>query len=215
MTSPLRAGSGAEEAADHRLPVVAPDGPLRYFLRRLFDPWEDDLEVRRIHRPPGAPIGQVAGVDPTLFPVFREATAVWERGGVRVLAGTVRHEPVVPAVGHRVESADGVVAISGDTRACPELELLAQGADVLVHEAMLSDALRGTPQEFIMDYHTDSEELGGLARAAGVKTLMLTHLIPPPDRIERGDERYAAAARRGGFEGELVVGTDLASVSFG
>ena len=203
--------STGQTAVDHRLPVLAPDGPLRHFLRRLLDAWEDDFEVRRLD----AQVDTVPAISSALFPVSREPTVIWERAGVRVLATTVRHEPVVPAVGYRVESVDGVVAISGDTRACSEMEELSRDADMLVHEAMLSDALTGTPREFITQYHADSEEVGRLARAAGVKTLMLTHLIPPPDRVERGEERYTEAVRRGGFEGELIVGTDLASVSFG
>jgi ribonuclease Z len=205
----------AESTDDHRLSVVAPDGPLRYFLKHLFDPWEDDLEIRRLHRPPGMASETVAAINATHFPVSREPAVVWEQGGLRVLACAVRHEPVVPAVGYRIESAEGVVVISGDTKVCPEMEVLADSADVLVHEAMLSDVLLGSPQEFIMDYHADSEALGRLAQTAGVRTLMLTHLIPAPDRIERGEERYVEAVRRGGFEGEIVVGTDLASVSFG
>lgn len=92
---------------------------------------------------------------------------------------------------------------------------MSRGADVLVHEAMLSEALRGTPREAIMDYHADAEAVGHLARDAGVKTLMLTHLIPPPERLERGEEHYIEAVQRGGFEGELIVGNDLDHVSFG
>jgi len=48
-----------------------------------------------------------------------------------------------------------------------------------------------------------------------VNTLMLTHLVPPPGGIERGAERYAEAVRDGGFEGDLIVGTDPASLEFG
>lgn len=91
--------------------------------------------------------------------------------------------------------------------------------DCLVRPARLPSAILGATAiaqwglEFGLP--TDSEALGRLARMAGVKTLMLTHLIPPPDRIERGEERYTEAVRRGGFEGEIVVGTDLASVDLG
>ena len=66
-----------------------------------------------------------------------------------------------------------------------------------------------------MDYHADAEDVGRLARDAGVKTLMLTHLVPPPERLDQGEERYIEAVLRGGFEGELIVGKDLDQVSFG
>lgn len=200
-----------DSRADYPLPVVAPDGALRHFLQRLLDPWEDDFAVRRLD----AKVDTVPRLDPTFFAVSRTPAVVWRRGAVRVMSAAVQHEPVVPAVGYRIESPDGVVAISGDTKACPEMEILSRDADVLIHEALLSEVVVGTPREFIMHYHTDAEALGRLARQAGVRTLMLTHLIPPPDRIERGEERYAEAVRRGGFEGELIVGTDLASVEFG
>ena len=48
-----------------------------------------------------------------------------------------------------------------------------------------------------MDYHTPTLELAALARDAGVKRLVLTHLIPPiPDegplveQLHRRHERY-------------------------
>ena len=201
----------AETGPDTGLPVVAPDGALRMFLRRFLDPWEDDLEARRITT--GVDVG--APLSAAIFPVSREPAVVWERGDVRVLAAAVQHEPIVPAVGYRVESPEGVVSISGDTRVCPEMEVLARDADVLVHEVMLSEDLIGTPREAVMHYHSDAELLGGLARAAGVKTLMLTHLLPAPDLVEDGEQRYEAAVRRGGFEGELIVGSDLSSVPLG
>ena len=45
-----------------------------------------------------------------------------ESGGVRVLAGAVRHEPVVPAVAYRVETPDGAVV---SFTAMPHLEGIA------------------------------------------------------------------------------------------
>ena len=41
---------------------------------------------------------------------------------VRVLAVAVHHEPVPDAVAYRVETPDGVVVVSGDTRVCDEVE---------------------------------------------------------------------------------------------
>ena len=104
---------------------------------------------------------------------------------------------------------------SGDTKPCEEMRRLSAGADVLVHEAMLSDALLGTPRERVMHYHSDSEAVGAIAAEAGVTTLMLTHLIPPPELIDDGVRRYEESVRRGGFEGELVVGEDGSSVTLG
>ena len=95
------------------------------------------------------------------------------------------------AVAYRVETPDGAVVISGDTRVCQEVEDLAAGADVLVHEACRTSALApviaGTTFETIFSYHADTVALGGLAERAGVGHLVLTHLIPPPDAPEQAD----------------------------
>ena len=132
-----------------------------------------------------------------------------------MLAGQVRHEPVHPAVGYRIETPDGVVAITGDTLVCDEVAVLAEDADVLVYEAMRFDIVRATPRRhFIMDYHADTELIGAQAAELGVSTLVLTHLIPPPDSAADKDE-YEADIRNAGYQGELIVADDLDSVVLG
>ena len=95
----------------------------------------------------------------------------------------VHHEPVPDAVASRVEAPDGAVVISGDTRVCGEVEQLAVGADLLVHEACRTSAMApviaGTVFETIFGYHADTAELGAMA-ARGVPHVVLTHLVPPP-----------------------------------
>ena len=77
------------------------------------------------------------------FEVPATPAEVWtsEDGTVRVRVVGVHHEPVREAVAYRVETPDGVVVVSGDTRVCDEVEDLAAGADVLVHEACRTSAL--------------------------------------------------------------------------
>ncbi len=205
------AGSLAGSAADIRLPVVAPDGPLSDFLEHLLDPWQEDFKVRKLDMGPD----NEPALRTTLFDATTTLKVVWEQGDVRVLAMRVQHDPVIPAVGYRVESPDGVVAITGDTSVCEEVGVLAQGADVLVHEAMLTDAVLGTQREMIMHYHSDSAGIGNTAKSAGVKSLILTHLIPAPEQVENGVARYEAAIRSGGYDGPLVVGEDLSKVEYG
>jgi ribonuclease Z len=65
-------------------------------------------------------------------------------------------------------------------------------------------------------------DLGTMARRAGVKYLMLTHLIPPigadqqyPFKVPGKpltEADYKKAVRDGGFAGRIIVGTDLASL---
>ena len=132
-----------------------------------------------------------------------------------VKAGQVRHEPVRPAVGYRVETPDGVVAITGDTLVCDEVAELADGADVLVYEALRFSAVPpDAPNAFILDYHADTARIGEQAATLGTPTLVLTHLIPPP-RDERDEQSFVDDVRGGGFEGELIVARDLTTVTLG
>ncbi len=194
------------------LPVVAPAGPCTRFVGGLTERWSEDLAVRLTHagREHG-PVFDVRGFDYPVAPL-----EVWRCNGLRVLAGQVRHEPVHPAVGYRVETPDGVVVISGDTVVCDEMTELATGADVLVYEAMRFAEVRLLPAhlQFILDYHADTVEIGRQARNLAVPTLMLTHLIPSP-RSDEDEAAFVDDVRSSGYEGEVVVARDLTSVVLG
>ena len=196
------------------LPIVAPTGPSTRFLERMLDPWQDDITIRMEHldRPDG-PAPRVIGFE--AGPIARE---VWSNNHVRVQARLVHHEPVTPAVAYRIETPDGAVVISGDTIACDEVAELAQGADVLVHEAFRRAAMQPLMQAIpqlanIATYHADTPEIGSLAKRAGVRTLVLTHLIPAPQN-ERDKQGFIDDVRSGGFDGELIVADDRTKVSF-
>lgn len=198
------------------LVVVAPEGGACRFVRRMLEPFDDDLALRVDH----------VGADPIEvdlrpFPVpGAEPVEVWASDDrtVRVLAVAVHHEPVPEAVAYRVETPDGAVVISGDTRVCAEVEALAVGADVLVHEACrttaLSSVIAGTTFETIFSYHADTVALGGLAERAAVPHVVLTHLIPPPD-TPADAEAFAQDLRDGGYQGRITVGEDLTTVAVG
>jgi ribonuclease Z len=194
------------------LPIVVPDGPCVDFCERFLGPWEHDIAVRRAHTGrEGVPV-----VDLIAFEYPDSPTAVWQRGDVRVIAGQVRHEPVHPAVGYRVETPDGVVAITGDTLVCDEVAELAAGADVVVYEAMRFEPIERLPEHrrFILDYHADTRLIGRQAAALGISTLVLTHLIPPPGGPDEA-AAFAADVRSGGFMGELIVADDLDEIRLG
>jgi ribonuclease Z len=145
---------------------------------------------------------------------------VWrsDDGSVWVEAVGVHHEPVQGAVAYRITTPAGVVVISGDTRVCDEVLEFARGADVLVHEACrvstMAQLIAGTPFEQIFDYHADTTALCGLAEAAGVGHLVLTHLIPPP-ADPAAEQTFADDVRQGGYTGKLTVGHDLLTVGIG
>jgi ribonuclease Z len=141
--------------------------------------------------------------------IVREGV-VYDDGGVKVTAFAVDHKPVPYAFGYKFESGGETVVISGDTRPTPNLIRYAKGADVLVLEAYLPEFFDkvDTPEVAarLKSYHTSADEAGEIAAAAGVKTLVLTHLIPG-DADETFRER---AAKK--FKGKIVVGRDLVRI---
>lgn len=194
------------------LPIVAPAGPSVAFLERMLDAWDADIAVRREHT--GWPEPPAYDVLPFEVPESSAGLVeVWSEGETRVLAGPVCHEPVVPAVGYRVETPDGTIVITGDTAVCDEVATLAANADVVVYEAMRFEFGRQLPPDwhFLMDYHADTKLIGGQMAALGVPTLILTHLIPAPDSDE-ARQQYVDDIRGAGFTGQLIVGEDLATV---
>ena len=194
----------------HVTTIVAPSGPAARFAEGLLDEWSDDIDVRVEHAGhDGPPSLEVVAFDPPSTP-----TEVWRKGDVTVTAMSVHHEPVLPAVAYRIEGPSGSVVVSGDTQVCDEVEQLASGADVLVHEVRLrsfAEAAVGTHYEHIAEYHADAVDLGASAERAGVAHLVLTHFIPPPTR---GYDEFVAEVRQGGYTGDLVAGPDLTTVAW-
>lgn len=194
------------DLAGRVLPIVVPAGPAASFAHRMLDAWDHDLDVRMQHAGRTVP----PQYEVIAFQYPEHPTEVWSTTDVRVLAGQVRHEPVHPAVGYRIETPEGVVAITGDTLVCDEVAELADGCDVLVYEAMRFESVERRPPHlrFILDYHADTRLIGRQAAELGVPTLVLTHLIPPPrDDAER--QAFVDDIRAGGYEGELIVADDL------
>lgn len=193
-----------------RLPVIAPNGSTIRFCERMLDLWDHDLEVRALHnmREPRPKIDIVG------FDTPAEPTEIWSSGDVRVIAGPVRHEPIVGAVGYRVETPDGVVAISGDTRVCDEVAELCAGADVVVYEAMRMDVIAQRPpdKQYIMGYHADTRLIGKQMAELDIPVVMLTHLIPAP-ATDEDKQAFADEVREGGYKGELMICDDLDAVT--
>jgi ribonuclease BN (tRNA processing enzyme) len=148
-----------------------------------------------------------------------EGGQVMQDENVRVTATLVDHPPVVPAFAYRFDAADRSIVISGDTRPCDNLLKLARGADVLVHSALyvpgvdrLVARVPNAPalKASILAHQTSAEDAGRAAQAAGVKTLVLSHLVPADDP-EITDQMWIDAARTY-FRGPIIVGKDLLEI---
>jgi ribonuclease Z len=96
------------------------------------------------------------------------------------------------------------IAYCLDTRPCPEGATLARDADLLLHDSTLA---AGAEQEAAQKGHSTSRQAAILAKEAGVKRLVLTHI----------SSRYTDARELlQGLEGlhdEIMVARDLMEVS--
>ncbi len=138
---------------------------------------------------------------------------VYEDADVRITAFAVDHRPVSPAFGYlfdllnREGKSVHSVVISGDTRPSENLIKHAKGVDLLIHEVYLPEHFDDVdPPEVaarLKAYHTSADEVGQIAAVAGVKLLVLTHVIP-------GDGEQTILERAAKyFKGKIVVGKDL------
>lgn len=150
---------------------------------------------------------------------FARPGVVLQNDDVKVGACLVRHPPITQAYAYRFDAKDRSVVISGDTAYSPELASFARGADVLVHEVMylpgIEALLKRVPnakrlREHLMVTHTVPEDVGRVAAQAGVKTLVLTHFVPPDD-ASITDELWAEGVRKH-FKGRIIVGKDLMEI---
>ena len=122
-----------------------------------------------------------------------------------------------PAFAYRFDTDDGSVVFSGDTGPCENLVTLARGAEILVHEVMVTAWVdqrvpmpRSAADEglraHLLSAHTPVEQVGRIAQAAGVGMLVLNHILPG---YATAQDLLPAAA---GFAGPVIVGEDLLQI---
>lgn len=139
---------------------------------------------------------------PNFFPVgfFRlpesEMAFVMENREFMIYASPVRH--MIPTIGLRVECKipGKILAYSCDTEPCEQTVHLADGADILIHEA--GGAAFG---------HSSAEQAGVIATRAEVGKLYLIHY--PTGKYAKGN--LAAEAGKT-YKGEVVVATDFMTI---
>ena len=134
---------------------------------------------------------------------------VVEGNGWRVTVGSVRHaQPYLHCYGYRVEAEGRSVAYSGDAGPCKSMERLAEGCDVLLH---MCHYLSGTQlgKEFA-EGCMGHLELAELARAAGVGSVVVSHVtaqMDVPGVRERVIREMAAI-----YDGPIFFGEDLMEI---
>ena len=135
---------------------------------------------------------------------------------VKVTAALVNHPPVIPSFAYRFDTPDRSIVFSGDTTPCEGIIRLARDADVLVQDAVHTPSVARMcaplpdPEKLlqhILQGHATTVQAGEIARAAGVKTLVLASLTPADDP-SISDEMWIEGARTH-FDGTIIVGRDL------
>jgi ribonuclease Z len=210
-------------SATSPLPVHGPEG-VDAVIAGFNAAYAIDNGYRTAHHGPvvAPPSGAGARAFPFALPApgQGDSVVVLDDGGVKITAFRVDHGPVKPAVGYRFDYKGRSVVFSGDTRPSPSLVAAAKGADLLVHEALspsltarLTAGLDKRGQKNlaqitrdIVNYHATPEEAADAAKAAGVRALVLNHIVPPMP------VRFAYPAFLGNaaqhFGGTITVGED-------
>jgi ribonuclease BN (tRNA processing enzyme) len=125
------------------------------------------------------------------------------------------HPPISDNFAYKFTTPDGVIVFSSDTEYNPKLAEFARGADVLVHEALYAPFVDklvarvkngATLGKHLLASHTTTQDVGKIAAAAGVKLLVLSHLVPGDSDVT--DDLWLAGVREN-YSGKVIVAKDL------
>jgi ribonuclease BN (tRNA processing enzyme) len=188
-----------------KVKVFGPPGIVEYWARFMASlAYDNDIRVYDEGRTPLDALVTVQPYDEGL--IMDDA--------LRVHALRVPHPPIKDAFALRFDGSKSVT-FSGDTAYFPPLGPFANGSDVLVHEAMLTEgvdlivAKTGMGEKLrahIFAAHTSVEDAARIAKSAGVGQMLLHHLIPVDDpRFSAKDWHDRAATI---WDGRVTMGTD-------
>jgi ribonuclease Z len=176
---------------NHKLQVYGPPGTKAMSDALFQEAYKIDIAARKALKKSDA--------DPDININVTEMRdgAVVEGEGWRVRAIEVAHWPIPISLGFLIEGDGKRAFFSGDTAPCDAVRNGAAGVDVLIHEAMYFAKDSGHYRS-----HSHPERVGEVARQAGVKQLILTHLQPDAER-----ERLLNDAGQA-FNRAIVMATD-------
>jgi len=151
---------------------------LARFLESLRSAWGQWIEPEMV---------ELTEVGPGVVPLPPEEP-------FRVVSAEPEHTP--QSLAYRLSAQGRSLVYTGDTDYTPRLVELARGADLLLCECSFPEGQK-------VEGHLTPRLAGRIAREAGVKRLLLTHLYPP------ADEADVAAQIGEEFGGEALVAEDL------
>lgn len=201
------------------LPVYGPTG-TETVMAGFNTAYAPDNGYRTAHHGEAITPSAAAGGIAMPFAISTAPVVVYEADGLKVTAFPVNHGPIHPSVGYRFDYKGRSVVFSGDTTPQPSVVAASKGADLLVHEALQPKLLAaithrldavGRPKTAqitrdILNYHTTPEQAADIAKQAGVKMLLLSHIVPgTPSHFF--DAAFLGDAKAH-FDGPIHVGAD-------
>jgi len=187
------------------LEVYGPIG-LKKMTNLVLDSFSEDIDIR------------INGLERELPEVHKanvheiDEGVIYDSANVKVTAFRVLHGSWKYAFGYRIDTPDKSIVISGDTRPCENLISYAKNCDILIHEVYASERVQIEDRsggelwpQYCKEFHTSDYELGQIAADVNPGKLVLIHIV----RMGAGDDEIIGNVRRGGYNGDLVVGEDL------
>lgn len=193
------------------LTVYGPDG-TETLVESMYDIYEDDLQYRKdIYPTEGITDIEIEQITEGFSTTIDDHTITTLR---------VNHSIETYAIKVTDPINERTFVFSSDTSKIPELEEFACDADVLVQDACIGpyDEENGIPEEGLVwdqyrsdtpystdavyDNHCTAEDAGEIASAAGVETLVMTHLMPYRDTDEMRERAEQS------FDGTVMVAED-------
>lgn len=191
----------------HTIDVHGPS-PLAAVMRDLLSAYRFDIETRMADEGMADLRQMVRTHD------YSEGVVV-AADGLTVTALRNVHPPIIESYALRFAAGGKTIVFSGDTAYLPALGDFARGADILVHEVMHGPGMAGlvarnprakTLMAHLVASHTQTADVGRIATAAGVRRLVLSHLVPGDDASLTDDIWRRDVGQT--FAGEILVGHD-------
>lgn len=158
------------------LVIKGPAG-TKHMVGHLFEGGAFDADIRARASYP-ARQANIEAVRPCVSEY--DAGVIFQDADIKVTVEPVDHIPpeISPCFGFRIEAEDKIVTFSGDTKPCPGIKILAQDADLLIHECTFTeDFIEHRKKTAVGTFsHTSPADLGRLAVEANVKSVIATHI---------------------------------------
>lgn len=155
--------------------IFGPKG-TKSFVSHLFEGGAFDVDIRARGQFPMRKANMEA-----LRPEVTEfgEGVIFDDGHLKVEALWVEHIPreICECFGFRIHGDGKILAISSDTRHCPNVTKLAKDADLLIHECTFPEAfIKHRAKTGVGTFnHTSPSTVGQVAAEAGAKALVATH----------------------------------------